>query len=105
MDRNLDVAVAQAVYTTKLLERALHDSGPWTLSWGPFTVPVTRLISNSEVTFRAEFAEHCWLEPPHPVAILRCGEEPVAAKTIDFPGDGAFAVEWTLRAVVREIPA
>lgn len=105
MEENLDTTVAQAVYTTKLLERALHDSGPWSLSWGPFVSPVTRLVSGSEVIFRAEFAEHCWLEPPIPVAVLYCGDEAVAAKTIDFPGDGAFIVEWTLRASVREIPA
>ena len=104
MDENLDVTVAQAVFTTKVLERALHDNGPWTLAWGPFEVPVERQIEGHGVTFLAEFPEHCYLEPPYPVAILRCNNESVAAKTIEFPGDGAFTVEWTLRARVVEVP-
>jgi hypothetical protein len=105
VNENLDLTVAQAVFTTKLLERALHDHGPWTLSWGPFEVPVIRQITDVGVTFVAEFPAHCFLEPPHPVAILRCDGEAVAAKTIDFPGDGGFTVEWTLRARVVETPA
>lgn len=102
MDENLDLTVAQAVFTTKLLERALHDEGPWTLAWGPFEVPVERVLVDDGVAFTAEFPEHCYLEPPHPVAVLRCRDDAVAAKTIDFPGDGGFTVEWTLRARVAE---
>lgn len=102
VDENLDLTVARAVFTTKLLERALHDEGPWTLSWGPFEVPIERTVTSDSVTFHAEFPEHCYLEPPLPVAVLWCDGEAVAAKTIDFPGDGGFTVEWTLRARVVE---
>lgn len=98
----LDSNVARAVFTTKVLERALHDAGPWTLSWGPFDVPVERILTEDGVTFRAEFPEFCHLDPPYPVALLKCGGEAVSAKTIEFPGDGAFVVEWTLRAQVIE---
>jgi hypothetical protein len=105
VDTNLDLTVAQAVFTTKVLERALHDDGPWTLSWGPFEVPVTRELDGLGVTFRADFPEFCHLEPPYPVALLKSGGEAVAAKTIEYPGDGAFTVEWTLRARVVEVPS
>lgn len=98
----IDSNVARAVFTTKVLERALHDARPWTLSWGPFEVPVARTIHQDGVTFRAEFPDHCYLEPPYPVAVLKCADEAVSAKTMDHPGDGAFIIEWTLRAQVTE---
>lgn len=57
MSEKLDFAVAQALFKARQVERALHDSGPWTMQWGGHTVPACRLIGKSEITFLAHFPE------------------------------------------------
>lgn len=100
----LDFAVAQATFRARQIERALHDRGPWEMSWGPFTVPACRLIGESEIRFLAHFPAHCYLVPPTEPARLLCGGEEVGVKDIGFPGDGEFEVEWRL-AVGEPVPA
>ena len=102
---DIDTTVARAVLSTALLERALHGDGTWTLAWGPMEVPISRTVVEDGVTFRAEFPEVCHLTPPYPVALLKIDGEPISAKTIEFPGEGPFVVEWTLRARVIETVA
>lgn len=51
----LEFAVAQAAFRARQIERALHDSGPWEISWGAFTVPACRLIGEREIKFLAHF--------------------------------------------------
>lgn len=92
----LDIAVSQALFRARQMERALHDSGPWTMEWAGHTVPVCRLIGKSEIKFLAHFPEHCYLAEPEPTMSLLCRGEVVGTREIEFPGDGAFSVEWRL---------
>ena len=92
----LDSTVAQAVYRARSLERALHDPGPWTMSWGPHEVPACRLISDDRILFLAHFPSHCYLMVPDPTLTLLCAGEEIGSREIVFPGDGEFAVEWSL---------
>ena len=93
----LDFAVAQAVYRARQMERALHDPGPWTMAWGPHTVPASRLVGEDRIVFLAHFPEHCFLVEPDPTLRLFCAGEELGSRRIEFPGDGAFMVEWTLQ--------
>ena len=102
MDKNLDYTVSRAVFGARVLERALHGKGVWTLAWGPLEVPVERTIVDDGVTFTAHFPEVCHLEPPYPVALLKVDGEVISAKTIEHPGEGPFMVEWTMRTRVIE---
>jgi hypothetical protein len=82
----------------KLLERALHDDGPWTVSIGPLTVPAERLFGADAVTFRAQVPEHCWMGSTPHTATLACAGTVLSAKPIDHPGDAAFTIMWRVSA-------
>lgn len=100
----LDFAVAQAAFQARQMERALHDRGPWSISWGPFEVPACRLIGDTQIKFLAHFPEHCYLAIPAEPAVLKCRGEIVGTQEIEFPGDGAFEMEWVL-ALGAPVPA
>jgi hypothetical protein len=92
----LDFAVAQAAFRARQMERALHDNGPWTISWGPFDVPACRLVGEDRIVFLAHFPAHCYLAAPEAPATLLCRGEIVGTQAIEFPGDAEFEMEWTL---------
>ena len=94
----LEMLASQAVYASHAFERALHDSGPWTMTWGPLTVPAERTIHEDGVSFTADFPEACWIERPSTNVTLECRGEVAAMRAIEFPGDAAFAVNWALTA-------
>lgn len=100
----LEFAVAQAAFRARQIERALHDSGPWEISWGAFTVPACRLIGEREIKFLAHFPSHCYLVEPEAPASLLCRGEIVGTQAIEFPGDGEFEFDWTL-ALGAPVPA
>ena len=100
MGEALDALAARAVYTAVLFERAVHDPGPWTVTWGPHTAEAEREITDEGVVFTATFPETCYLQPPEPNAVLRCDGHVMAIRPIQFPGDVAFAITWAIRAKV-----
>ncbi len=97
---DLDQIVSRAVYSATLLERAVHDRGPWTMKWGPIEVVATRTKHESGVRFEATFPEACWIARPEPCITLLCRGEFAAMRTVDHPGDTQFAVSWDLAAAV-----
>ncbi len=88
----LDELAARAVCRARLLERAIHDPGPWVVALAGLVVPAVRVIDEESrtVTFHAEF-----LVPASGVAELRCGGEPVSWRDVKGLPDG-FEVEWSL---------
>ena len=94
----LERTVSQHLFVAALLERALHDEGPWTMSWGPVEVPAERTVHDSGVLFEATFPEACWLTRPEPCIVLRCRGEIAGLRSVADPGDAAFAVTWDLAA-------
>lgn len=98
MAEERDTRASQAVYAARLFERALHDAGPWSITWGPHEVDASRLDTDTSVVFEAVFPEACYLERPAPHAVLRCRGEVMAVRAIDFPGDSRFVVTWALAA-------
>lgn len=89
----LDLAAAQAVVRARLLERAVHDPGPWAIRIGEVTVEAVRIRTPRRVAFVAHFDEL----PPHRDAVgwLLCRGEEVSSKQL---GEllGPSAVTWTL---------
>lgn len=96
----LDTLAARAVYAARLLERAVHSSGPWTIAWGPFEVEASREVGDDRVVFRAEFPDACFIEAPAPTATLSDAGEVVSVREVEFPGDGAFSLEWIVAPAV-----
>lgn len=96
----LEQIVSRAVYSAALLERAVHDRGPWTMKWGPLEVVAKRTVHPGGVSFEAVFPEACWIAPPEPNITLLCRGEFVAMRAVAHPGDTAFAVTWDLAATV-----
>lgn len=104
MTVSLDTVVSEVVYLAKTLEKAVHDPGPWTMTFGGRTEPAKRFEVDGGVVFISVFAEHCHLVPPEPRIVLECDMHPVAVKAIIFPGDGSFEVRWTVRAERVPLP-
>lgn len=101
---SMDLAVGQALFRARQVERALHDRGPWTIAWGPFEVPACRLIGESEIKFLAHFPAQCYLAPVTEPARLLCRGEVVGTRLVEHPGDGEFEMDWTL-TVGTPVPA
>lgn len=97
--RDLELEASQALFAARALEAALHDPGPWTMEWGPYTVPAERVLTETGVAFRAVFPETCWIEPPDTGVVLRCRGEVMGLRRIDHPGDTQFIVTWELATV------
>ena len=93
---DLDNMVAAAVYRVRLIERALHDLGPWTMSYNGVQAPAVRMIAHDRVIFRAHFPDVCWISEPEPTVVLLCDGEPVSARPIERPEDGEFTMEWEI---------
>jgi hypothetical protein len=96
----LEQIVSRAVYSAALLERAVHDRGPWTMKWGPIEVVATRTTHEGGVRFEAVFPEACWLARPEPNITLLCRGKFAAMRAVEHPGDAQFAVTWDLAAAV-----
>lgn len=89
---DIERSVSRALYVATRIEKALHDNGPWTISWGPHEVPATRTISGDRITFSASIPEVCWIVRPTGSVELRCDGEVMAIQHIEDPGDGPFLV-------------
>jgi hypothetical protein len=93
---DLDLLVAEAVFRVRLIERALHDAGPWSMRYGGFDAPAVRLIAADRVIFRAHFPDVCWISDPGPTVLLLCDGETVSVQSIGRPEDGEFTMEWEI---------
>ena len=95
---NAEAVASSAVYVAHLLERAVHDVGPWEMTWGEFAAPVERTVTDSGVIFTAVFPDSLWTKERPSSIVLRCRGEVCAIRPIDAPGDASFVVTWELMA-------
>lgn len=91
----LDLAAARAVMQARLLERAVHDPGPWTMEYGGILMPTSRFLLPDRAIFVAHLPEHCWLRAPESLT-LHCRGELVASKVIEHPGDESCQILWEI---------
>lgn len=93
---SLDLAITSAVMRLHALGRALHDAGPWTMTYADMRVPAERLVLDDGVSFAAEFPRThgpAW-------GLLLCGDDFVMDFDVTPPNDGAsgpFIAEMSLR--------
>lgn len=88
----LELAAARAVAQARLLERAVHDRGPWEIEVDGTRVPAVRVKTPSRVLFLAYFAD----TPTDDVAWLYCGGEMLSSLQIGVPESGSCTIEWSL---------
>lgn len=95
----MDLQAAQAVVRARLLERATHDPGPWTVRMGAITVDAVRVRTPASVRFLLYFRDL----PDDTVAWLCCRGEEVSSwdLTGKLPESGAFTLQWKL-SIPRE---
>lgn len=94
----LDTLVARAVHAARLLERAVHDPGPWAMEYAGQVFPADRVIHADHVHIVATMPAQCWLgDPESPLSLLIDGEV-VAVRRIPHPGDSAADLDWTIGA-------
>lgn len=92
----IDVQVNRLLYVAHMIERAIHEPDGWTIRWGLYDVPATRVLTDSGVRFDAVFPEVCLIAPmPRNAALCHRGEV-MALRALDHPGDCAFAVQWAM---------
>lgn len=101
----LDSTVAQVVHAARLLEKAVHEYGTWTISWGPQTLPAKRTLTDCGAIFSVIFPDACHLEKFDAPLVLSKDGEPIAVKPITWPGDGSFAVDWEIRGRLTTVSA
>jgi hypothetical protein len=89
----LDLVVARAVAQAKLLERAVHDPGPWEIEVGGVRQLALKAVDPTKVIIFATFPPVCWIDPPD-VARLYCRGEMVGSREIVPPSDDVFTVHW-----------
>jgi hypothetical protein len=88
----LDLAAARAVAQARLLERAVHDVGPWEVEVGGIRVPAIRAITPSRVVFLAYFADQLTDD----VAWLYCRGQLLSSQEIDVPPEPSCSVYWEI---------
>ena len=99
----LDLQVAQGVVRAKLLERASHDPGPWTVRIGDTVVDAVRCRTPAGVRFLMHFDD----VPDDDVAWLCCRGEELSSWDLAgaLPAYGPFALQWKLSVPDDLIPA
>lgn len=108
MSAHLELVAAQAVHQARLFERAVHATGPWTMSWGKHRVKALRIVGDEGVTFYASFpAVVEWAEAlPDTSILLECAGETVGVMALhedDVPKMGRFNVSWTVKANATQV--
>lgn len=98
-----DALASRAVFAARVFEHAVHNPGPWSITWGPHDVPAVREYTTTGVRFSATFPAVCYLERPAATATLRCSGEVMGMRAIDFPGDVSFEVAWEFLVAEPEV--
>lgn len=100
-----DLAVARAVMAARQVERALHDSGPWSVRVCGQSFPAVRWIGPDRVIFRAHIPDVCWLDGNDDgvrFVDLVCGEDVVGSRQVQFEESGEQDFTWLFSLVERE---
>lgn len=97
MTAPLDLTVARALMRWRLMERAVHDRGSWSMRYAGITVPATRFIREDRVTLVAHFPAMCPLtEPDLRIDLLIDGEQVHAIALEDFLPEDGYQVQYDL---------
>lgn len=96
----LDTLVSQITYRARLMERALHDAGPWTMVFATGEIKMAasaaKVLMDDGISLHAHFPG---LPSGTGEVTLYLRENPVAVFPVDSSEHG-FTVEWALRGWV-----
>jgi hypothetical protein len=90
----LDYAAARAVARARLLERAVHDSGPWQIEIAGIREDAVKVRTPHRVLFLANF--YSVPDPDATVAWLLCDGQFLSSKDIRLGDSGPFSIEWSI---------
>jgi len=94
----LDHLVSSAVYQAHLLERAVHDAGPWTITVGSQALVADRVLLPTGVQFTVR------MEPTEAdEAVLSCNGEVLAIRSIE-PADHPSVLQWVVE-ILATVPS
>ena len=92
----LDLAISRAITMARVLERALHDQGFWSMELRGVRVQAAREVREDRVVFRAEFPPMEAAQSPISLLTLYCDDDEVLSRTMSFKGGESFMAEWVL---------
>lgn len=81
----LDIRVAQALASLRLVERALHDHSAWSMEYAGVRVPVSRFIREDRVSFVGHFEPMCLIEDAPVEVGLYCEDQLVRMISLPEP--------------------
>lgn len=91
----LDRAISSAQFRLSLLEKALHDPGPWSITVADRRCEARRVFYRDGVSLLATVPG---LAPGADLASLWCGDDLVGVRAIEIPADvDLIEVDWTLQ--------
>jgi len=96
MDTTLDSLASQAVFTAHRFERAVHDRGPWSMTWAGHSAAARRVKGTSSVTFSAQFPSAPVPGAPTDVVALTCAGQTVGVRPVTSPISGPFVIRWAI---------
>lgn len=83
----IDHAVSRAIYLAHVLERAVHDPGPWTLEIAGVKLAARRTVDDSGVTFAVAPVFATGNDIP---SMLYCGAEALYPLCLSLPDAGTW---------------
>lgn len=90
-----EVGLASAITRLRALEKATYDAGPWSMTLCGARAAAQRLVTESGVTFLAEFPGMDLFERAHPLTLM-CREDMVLSRDFTAPDYGSFTIDWSL---------
>jgi hypothetical protein len=90
----LDFVAAAAVARARLMERAVHDRGPWQVEVAGVKVDAVKVRTPTRVIFLAHFEQVP--DGDTDVAWLYCQGDPISSKNVSVPVSGPFCIEWAI---------
>lgn len=91
----LDFVAAHAVARARLLERAVHDPGPWQIEINGVREDAVRVRTPHRVLFLANFYGIPDAETAD-VAWLLCAGEMISSKDVRLSGVAPYSIEWAI---------
>lgn len=89
----LELLASRLAFRARLLERALHDAGPWCVVSEGWRYEASRQVLDDGVVFKATIPTPAGR--PFTIA-LACGSDEVSYRDIDVAGDVDVDVVWEL---------
>ena len=98
----LDTFVAQIAFRARLLERAVHDDGPWTIRFEAgkllCEVPAQREFLEDGVAFHADFPALMEMDGPFHL----CWKGEAYSSKVMTAHEVPFRVNWAIQGVVSD---